>query len=112
MIDFDKPMRVKSENNVIRGHISQPIGRFVRIGGELKYINEYGYIFDLKPMDKQLENIPEPKKRYQAQYSGGACGNWCGYRVNTHDDKPIAYLIETDHGECANPRYTYEREDV
>lgn len=61
MIDFDKPMRVKTSHSKVTdaGNIG---GRLVIIGGESYYATDIGYIYRLGRTAMDIENTPEPPK--------------------------------------------------
>lgn len=111
MIDFNKPLRViDNPMSVIR----DPDGRcrlFI-IDGRHCVVADHGDIFRLELTMAFVENVPEKRVRYQAQFSGGHCGDWWSDKTNPMDITVTAWLIETDHGEGAAERYTYHREEI
>lgn len=111
MIDFDKPMRVKGGPEM---RFSLTDARYVGVIIQQKMcaVDVNGEVFPLgASFGRHLENIQEPRRRYQAQYEDGTSGVWIDKEAPVLG-KPIAWLIETDHGGDASPRWTYEREDV
>lgn len=115
MIDFNKPLRVvDNPMSVIREPNDGT--RLMSIDGRLCVIAWHGNVYRLEPMNVIVENVPsEPVKRYQAQYDAAWCGQWWSHEeMSTHTDSPriVSWLVETDHGEDAPERYTYERLSV
>lgn len=116
MIDFNKPMRVKDFDRAeVRETAYQWAVRLV--GSTLCAINSDGDVYDIssvKQSQLMIENIPEPRVRYQAQGPDGQTTDWRCERasIGALPWRITAWLIETDHGPEAEPRYSYYREEV
>jgi hypothetical protein len=110
MIDFDKPMRVVGSHELLK-KCDYPCA--VMHDGAVSFLvhGHTGIIYKFTRTPDIAENIPEPRRRYQAQYKKHMSGYWKEEKITSRTDI-IAWIIETDHGEGASPRYTYEREDV
>ena len=112
MIDFSKPMRVKSGEKIRElSQLEHEAWHLAFVNGTLSVIHCEGRVWRTTDTLLRVENIPEPRRRYQAQWDTGGCGTWEDNNGYT-DARIVAWLIETDHGEGASPRWTYEREEV
>lgn len=115
MIDFSKPMRVKSGEKIRElSPLEHEAWHLAFVNGTLSVIHCEGRVWRTTDAGLRVENVPEPSRRYLPMYESGFSGSWHEYRRDSHQttQEVVAWLIETDHGEGASPRWTYEREEV